>query len=127
MRTWSTQPSCSRPAAWAAAMFSSIVPAPSENVECTCMSWTGGSDMDLLGARLHALDLVEVEEPLLEVPDHRDRRERERTVGEGLAQRVVHAELGHVDAARDRQRHRAREAGVDLEQRGLAVGGLLDL
>src|SRR3954447_14483394 len=121
MRTWSTQPSCSRPAALAAAMFSTIVPAPSENVEWTCMSWAGRSGMDGLRARLHALDLVEGEEALLEVADHRDRLERQRAVRERVAQRVVDAQLGHVDAAGDGERHRPGEAGVDLEQGGLAV------
>ena len=50
-----------------------------------------------------------------------------RPEGIGAAERLEDGELRHVDPARHRQRHRPREARVDLEQGGLAARGHLDL
>ena len=59
---------------------------------------------------------------LLEEAHHRDVLERQRAVGDRRAERLADRQPRHVDAGGDGQRHRAGEAGVDLEQRRLAGG-----
>ena len=64
---------------------------------------------------------------LLEEAHHGDVLERQRAVGDRRAERLADRQPRHVDAGADGERHRAGEAGVDLEQRRLAGRVALDL